>query len=350
MAASGFKKVLVTGANGYVGNAVARAFVGAGWLTYGLVRSQSAASMLEQEEITPVIGTIDNVESHEDIKKQLPPTLDAIISTTEDFTNYIPHYEHAVKLLRTISLSSAANGVRTLVIFTSGCKDYGIGPHYHGAADLAPHTEESPVNAPDFVADRARTAVKIFDHKDAFAPVLVRPTNIYGRSSSYYRVFFDVAATAAAADQPLLMTSAGNTITHALHLDDCGEAYVALAEHPRREEVEGEIFNMSSRRYETLDELAQALAAEFQISKGVKYVDAADLKGPAPWPKNFTDFPQWVGSEKIRRVTGWNDHRPLFTEAMHVYRMAHDAAQAAGNENIKKVKAVTKLMFASSQA
>ena len=349
MAPPEFKKVLVTGANGYIGNAVARAFVRAGWLTYGLIRSTSAAGVLEQEEITPVVGSIDDIDSHKEIKSQLPPTLDAIISTTEDFIDYIPHYENTVKLIRALSLTSAANGIRTLLIFTSGCKDYGIGPHYDGAAGLAPHTEESPVNAPGFVADRARLAIKILDHKDAFAPVLVRPTNVYGRSSSYYRVFFDVAAATAAAKQPLLVTSPGNTITHALHVDDCADAYVALAEHARREEIEGGVFNMSSRRYETLDELAKSLVAEFNIMGGIKYINETDLNGPSPWPRHFIDFPQWTSSEKIRKVTGWSDRRPLFTEALHVYRMAHDAAQSSGNENIKKVKAITQLMFASSQ-
>lgn len=48
------------------------------------------------------------------------------------------------------------------------------------------------------------------------------------------------------------------------------------------------------------------------------------------------NFPQWTGSDKLRRVTGWSDHRPLFTEALHVYRLAYEAAQAAGNENIRK--------------
>ena len=81
------KAVLVTGANGYIGNAVARAFVRAGWITYGLIRSTSSSVSLAAEEIIPVIASIDDLPSHKAIQDSLPATLDAIVSTTEAITN-----------------------------------------------------------------------------------------------------------------------------------------------------------------------------------------------------------------------------------------------------------------------
>ncbi|KAB8067128.1 hypothetical protein BDV29DRAFT_200701 [Aspergillus leporis] len=331
--------VLVTGANGYIGNAVARAFVRAGWITYGLVRSKAAATSLAVEEIIPIIGSIDDVTSHESIRNDLPPTLDAIISTTENINDYIPHYNSTVHLLRTLSTSSTTNGVRPIVIFSSGCKDYGIGPHYDGEAGLAPHTEESPLNPPDLLAPRTHYALKIFDHKDAFSPVVVRPTNVHGRSASYYRGFFEVASQSAETNQPLLLPVLPRSICHALHVDDCGDAYIAIAAHPRREEVEGQVFNISAQNYETIDEIARALVVEYGIAAGLKYVAPGSL-APAenPWPPALIDFPQWTGSEKLRAVTGWRDVRPLFSEALHTYRVAYEAAAAAGHENIGKMK------------
>ena len=50
------KTVLVTGANGYVGNAVAKAFARAGWRTYGLVRREGAVGDLARSEIQPHVG------------------------------------------------------------------------------------------------------------------------------------------------------------------------------------------------------------------------------------------------------------------------------------------------------
>ncbi|KAL4998459.1 hypothetical protein BDV10DRAFT_167094 [Aspergillus recurvatus] len=329
--------VLVTGANGYIGNAVARAFSRAGWLTYGLVRSQTAARALQLEEILPVLGQIDDINTHDSILHQLPNTLDAIVSTTENLNDYTTHHKNTVHLLRTLSLASRQYGVRPLVIISSGCKDYGIGPHFHGDQDLKPHTEESPLNPPGLLSNRANMSLEIFKNSDAFAPVLVRPTNVYGRSASYYRGFFEVAAIAQKHNLPLQIPVPPASICHALHVDDCGDAYIALASHPRREDVEGAIFNISAREYETVDQIARALVAEYGLP-GVEYVDPENVGAVGKaWPPALIDFPQWTGSEKIRKVTGWRDVRPLFSEAVGVYRRAYEAAVETGHENIAKM-------------
>lgn len=335
--------VVVTGANGYIGNAVARAFVRAGWLTYGLLRSTSGAQALAAEEILPVVGSIDDVDSHDKINGQLPPTVDVIVSTTEDLRDYVRHYNSTIALLRTISSKSAAGGVVPLAIFTSGVKDYGPGPHFANDANLAPHTEESPLNPPSRLAFRTEYSMKIFDHTDVFSPVLVRPTNVHGRSSSYAGIFFELARKAAEADEPLLLPSRPDCIFHCLHIDDCGDAYVAIASSHRKDgdDVAGQVFNISASRYETVDAVAKALAAEYGIARGLKYVDPEDLApGKNPWPPLLINFPQWVGSDKVRRLTGWSDHRPLLAEALHVHRLAYEAAKAGGNENVQKVNAL----------
>lgn len=329
------KTALVTGANGYIGNAVARAFVRAGFVTYGLVRSPKSSQRLAVEEILPIIGSIDDLESHDNISGQLPQTLDVIVSTTEDHSDYVRHYNSVVTLLRTISLNSATKGTKPLVIFTSGCKDYGVGPHFANNPGLAPHIETSPSKPPAFAKLRAEFSKKIFEHADAFSPVLVRPTNVHGRSSSFYGIFFRVAQQTADLGKPLVMSGKPNGICHSLHVDDCGDAYVAIANHPRRRDVEGQIFNISSSRYETVAELGEALVHEYNITGGVKYVDASSEENL--WPPMIIDFPQWTGSDKLRRVTGWADHRPLFTDALNLYRVAYEAAKEAGHENVTKI-------------
>ncbi|KAK4113117.1 NAD dependent epimerase/dehydratase [Canariomyces notabilis] len=331
------KTAFVTGANGYIGHAVSRAFVRAGYVVYGLVRSAKYAPSLALDEIIPVTGAIDDVSSHQALADQLPKTLDVLVSTTEMPFDYVPHYNNTVSLLRTLAQRTLdAGGPKPLVLFTSGCKDYGMGEnHVHGTPGLAPHTEASPLNAPASLADRAHNAVRILsDHGDVMAPVLLRPTNVYGRSSSFYAAFFQVATQAAAEGAPIVIPASARPdyILHALHVDDCADAYVALAEHyPRRkDEVAGQVFNISARRYETVDEVCRALASEYRV--GLRYASeategqGAEIENPSRWPPVLIDFPQWTGSDKIRRVTGWCDKRPLFSEALHVYRLAYEAA------------------------
>ena len=48
--------VFVTGATGFIGNVVAKAFKRQGYTVYGLARSAEKGRALERDEIIPVIG------------------------------------------------------------------------------------------------------------------------------------------------------------------------------------------------------------------------------------------------------------------------------------------------------
>ena len=76
------KTVLVTGANGYVGNAVVKAFARAGWRTYGLVRREGAVGDLARSEIQPLVGAVNEgaFNGLGDV------TFDVVVSNTEDRT------------------------------------------------------------------------------------------------------------------------------------------------------------------------------------------------------------------------------------------------------------------------
>lgn len=71
-----------------------------------------------------------------------------------------------------------------------------------------------------------------------------------------------------------------DTILHAMHVDDCGEAYVALAEADISV-VKGQYYNISAREWETLWDVANAIANEYGIEGGVKYVDGPEGRLPA---------------------------------------------------------------------
>jgi nucleoside-diphosphate-sugar epimerase len=266
------KTVLVTGANGYIGNAVARAFVRAGWTTYGLVRNAALLSDLAADEIIPLLGSPADQSFLSSLSPDL--TFDVIISTTEQIMNYVPHYNDIISLLTVLAKNRIEKGKgKPLVLFTSGCKDYGMMTELADSPGLNSHTEESPINPPSFAVDRATYAVKVFEHAELFDAAVLRPTNVYGLSSSFYGDIFKLGKEGEERGV-LELNEHPKTILHAMHVDDCGEAYVALAEHPRREDVGDECFNISSYRFETLEEIAEALVEEY----GVK-----ELKwGPVP--------------------------------------------------------------------
>lgn len=341
------KSVLVTGANGYIGNAVARAFVRAGWITYGLVRNQESRPSLKAAEIISILGSASDKAFVERSARQTRFVFDVIVSCTEDILDYVTHYHDTIALLRALAQASNNAGVRPLVVFTSGCKDYGM-TGLDGGEGLSPHTEESPLNAPPLLAARATLAVKIFDHEDLFDAVVIRPTTLYGLSSSFYGPIFDVMAKAAEKGV-LELTADPKSIMHGTHVDDCAEAYVAIAEHADRNVVKGQCYNVSGHRYETLEEVANALVEDYKIEGGVRYLPEKAKTGPDV-VQMLIGFSQWVGSEKLRRDVGWRDRRQPFSKAVHTYRKAYEAAVAQKHGNVEKIQSFVRMADAGQES
>ncbi|KAK8084298.1 NAD(P)-binding protein [Apiospora hydei] len=259
------RSVLVVGANGYIGLAVCRAFVRAGWRVFGLVRRAEVASSLYAAEVTPIIGTL----ADDSVPQRLysyTTTVDAIVGCAEP-PDYSSYYQQFTALIRRVAETSNGNGVRPLVLLSSGCKDYGT-TDVDGTPNLAPHTELSPISPPAQLVSRATTSTKIFELDDVVDAAVLRPTNVYGYGSSYYGLVFDYASRAAASGAPALsIGSDPASIMHALHVDDCAEAYVALADAERagRDRVNGQCFNISASRYETARDVLAALAKEYEF-------------------------------------------------------------------------------------
>lgn len=262
----------------------------AGWITWGLVRNAETRPALRADEIIAVLGSADDKHFVSKLDNQNRVfVFDVIVSVTEQNVDYASHFNNTIGLLRVLATVANRHGVRPLVLFTSGCKDYGM-TGLHGSEGLASHTEESALNPPPFLADRASHAVKVFDHADLFDAVLLRPTSVYGYSSSYYGQIFDLAAKAA--EKGVLEIAADQkTIMHATHVDDCAEAYVAIAEADR-EVVKGQCYNISGDRYETLEEVAIALVKEYNIADGVKFLPVKEER-ELDWLQLVLGFSQW---------------------------------------------------------
>lgn len=336
------KTVLVIGANGYIGAAVCRAFVRAGYIVLGLVRRQEAAAALALSETIPVIGDVSDIDGIQAALHAHSKTFDVIVGCIEppDYETYIAN---AIAAIRGIAKVSNAHHVRPLVLWSSGCKDYGM-TDVDGAPGLSPHTETSPLNPPGIMTARANYSPKMLEQTDLFDAAVLRPTNVYGHSSSYYGAIFEFAAAVAATDAKVLTLRNINpkSIMHALHVDDCAEAYVSLAEHEDRSAVAGQCYNISASKYETAEQVLEATAKEYGFSEGFRFESGVESTHADKSMALIFGFSQWVGSDKIRNVTGWSDRQALFSENLGVYRRSYDAAAALKHEDLARVQSRVK--------
>ncbi|MCJ1444979.1 MAG: hypothetical protein MMC23_005483 [Stictis urceolatum] len=342
------RSVLITGANGYLGSAVARAFSRGGWHTYGLIRRASSAPALCASEITPIVGSSAAPADVLAALEKHTKSFDVIVGTTEQLPCYRTHHEDNVRLFRMLAKKSGDNGVRPLLIFTSGCKDYGR-TGVHGSGGLAPHTEESRLDPPPFARARAAASEEILvENLDVLDAVCTRPTLLCGHGGSFSGVFFEMAEKAAAAEKNgngtgLYIGVDKNTIYHACHVDDVGDAYVRVAESDR-DIVKGKVYNISAWKYETLEEVITSLVKEYDIQGGVTW------RQDESWElASLLDYSQWVDSGRIRSELGWHDRRLLFSSGLGVYRRSYEAAKYGGDEGIARMKDKTGIDYGSSK-
>ena len=109
---SAIKTVFITGATGYVGRNVARAFRRAGRRVLGLTRDAAKAASLAAEEITPVIGTLQEPEKW----RATAASANVLVHAAVDYAT------DTAALDRTVAetLAKVANERAATFIYTSG--------------------------------------------------------------------------------------------------------------------------------------------------------------------------------------------------------------------------------------
>ena len=280
-------RILLTGASGYIGSAVARAALAAGHDVDGLVRHGSGGE--PPDGVRAVPGDITDPAA----LARAARGADAVIHTAADPADGDGSIERAA--VATL-LGELAGSGRALV--------YTSGTWVLGSTGDIPATERAPLNPPPIVA--ARPGIEAMVRSAAangVRSVVIRPANVYGGGRGYL---------------DRLLTPQDGVVRHfedganrwsVVHVDDLAALYVLAVERAGA----GAVFHGATGSVRARDAAAAAAGAAGAVSAAWPRAEAEEEWGAAV---EAYLLDQVVSSERARRELGWAPQAPGLIEEL----------------------------------
>ncbi len=295
--------VFVTGASGYIGFNVAKAFRRAGHQVAGLARSVEKAARLEQAEIVPVIGTLQKPDGFAGAIR----ACSVVVHTAADMKADFPALDRAT--VEAI-LKVAADGPRPKTfIYTSGV-------WVLGNTGFEPFDETVPPAPAKMVAWRPAVEQMVVHSKEVRG-LVIRPGCVYGKQGGLTGMWFGGAFK----EKAVTVIGDGKNRWAVVHVDDLADVYVRAAESG----LSGEIFNVADRSRNTVAEMAEAAARAAGCPGAVKFLPLAEAV------KQMGDFAgclaldQHADARKAVRLLGWQPKHGGFVDDASVFARAWKA-------------------------
>jgi len=290
-------KVFITGATGYVGFNVATAFRRAGHEVWGLARSEEKARILVQNEIHPIIGSMQKPETYEKTAEDCSVLVHTAAELSADGV------ELDRRSVETFLRASKRGARPKTVIYTSGV-------WVNGNTGDRLIDETTPLSPAKLVAWRPGHERTVLD-ADGIRGIVIRPGCVYGRQGSLTNSWFEGAYR----EHTLKVIGDGTSRWSMVHVDDLARGYVRAAESG----LGGEIFNICDRSRSTITEMARAVARAAGYTDEIQYIpleEAAKTMGPYA---ECLVLDQHVDAGKAARMLNWIPQHQSFVDGVETY-------------------------------
>jgi len=256
------KRVLVTGATGFTGGALAEKLMARGDHVVALVRKSADVSALQALGATLVYGDITDGNAVEDAARDC----DIIyhIAAVYRTAGHPDEYYESVNIQGVQHVIDAAR--KNKVDRTVHCSTIGV----HGDIEEIPSHEESPFNPGDIYQRTKLAGEQLFAQAmtDGLPGSIFRPGAIYGPGDMRLLKMFKQIKRGFF---PLF--GGGKNLYHLSYIDDLTDGIILCGEHAA---AVGERFILCSNEYGTLKELTATIAQQL----GVKAPNFAPPVGP----------------------------------------------------------------------
>jgi nucleoside-diphosphate-sugar epimerase len=310
----GTMKILITGATGFVGGAVARRLAQQGHTILGLLRSESAAARVQAAGLTPVRGDFADPATLVKPASQV----DAIISTAsigqvDGTPDGFTKDRDAVA-----AMTAALKDSGKPFIFTSGSAIFGV--FTKGEASPTKFEEDHPVPLPpsifappeagvpqpliegfgDSMAPRAETEMAVLK-ATGIRGIVIRPGLIYGEGKGYdLPNLIDLAKKHGAA--PYLGT--GGVRQGFVHIDDLVDLYIyALERGPA-----GSMLHAVTDEV-ALGDLAKAVSRLLGAQGRTESLSLMEMYARGGGRGVSLSVNKRLASDKTRQLVGWSPKR-----------------------------------------
>ena len=276
-------RVLVLGATGSIGTAVAAELKARGHSVVALARSQSSNEKLDKFGYETVFGDL----RHPANWIAVVHSVDAVVQVATTFTDDMGYVDRQV--LEEISAQTVGRSSPLRMIYTGGCWLYGA----TGNTVATEETEFNPISSFAWMIDNARF---LLDHS-GFNAAVIHPAMVYHSEGGVFDLFMEQAA----AGCPIEVWGNSSVRWPLIRRDDLATAYCLLVE----DDALGGHFNGSSetgvRVGEIVAHIAQLARSELPFIERT-LEDVVNEYGD--WAEGPT-LDQQMASDKLRTATGW---------------------------------------------
>lgn len=289
-------KVFIIGVTGIIGKSVAKKYVCEGYEVYGLSRKKEKKKDLLEEEIIPIIGDINDIDSW--------------FKEVEDcniFINCYTYFENDSNRIfkKIINLSKKKESQKIIYIFTSGLWVYGNRPN-----EII--FEDDKLDPPKFVQWCPEHEKDIIEN-DFINGIIIRPAMVYGREGSVLRELFKQVSKG-----NLRIYGDKNTNWSVVHVDDLAPIYIDVIKNLNISTKQ--IFNVANTKSENVYEIVLALIDKFNKKANIEFVNPNN-----EYEECFT-MTTLISNKKITELFNWKQKKKSITDGLQQYYFASLAA------------------------